>query len=320
LIKEPYYRLFTSFDIWGNTTNRFFYNEKGLTDVSKHSIQKEKLEPVLVSICLAKDLYQLYIGGFLEYDGRENFKGKSYHVIKSNNQKQNEVYYFDEVTFLLEARRIVARPGRVDLFKDYRDTNLILHPFLFESFENEVLYYRQETVDFTFNREFDDKIFVFNEREYEEQNRPKIKYESVKLETREPDLDSFIKANFSAKRVFIDLWATWCAPCKKEFKSYDSAFYALMDKQNISLVYLSIDKDSDKKKWESDIERLGLKGYHVRANKQMVENLQRLIFDNGSITIPRYILINEDGNILSKDFLRPSDDQFGKMIESSFDN
>jgi len=91
-----------------------------------------------------------------------------------------------------------------------------------------------------------------------------------------------------------------------------------MDVNKISLVYLSIDKDGDKKKWESDINKLGLKGYHVRANKQMVETLQKSIFNNGPITIPRYILFDEEGDILAEDFLRPSDPEFNKMIKKSF--
>ncbi|MDZ4810484.1 MAG: hypothetical protein SGI96_19780 [Bacteroidota bacterium] len=42
IIKTPFFRKFTSLDLWGNVSNEFFYNNKGQTDVSRYSVLKEK--------------------------------------------------------------------------------------------------------------------------------------------------------------------------------------------------------------------------------------------------------------------------------------
>lgn len=170
LTKEPVYRKFTSYDFFGNITNEFFYNDEGLTDVSKFSVRKEKTSPISVSVCSAKDLYKLYSEGHLKYYGLKEFKGNKYYVIKSDDQKRNEIFYFNQETFLLEARQFEDRPDRVDYFKDYRKTNLILHPFLFESFENDTLYYRQSTVEFMFNQEIRRTEFRYNPKSRDKEN------------------------------------------------------------------------------------------------------------------------------------------------------
>lgn len=318
--KTPHFRKFTSYDIWDNVTNEFFYNDKGLTDVSKYSIHKESDKPTDVSICSAVQLLKLYQSGSLEYLGEQYIDETQYYVVSRVNEENSEWYFFNQQSFLLEAKKFSDRPDRIELYKDYKSTNLIKHPFLFEIHENGQLLYRQSTTEFEFNPEIDNEIFYFNQKEYEKRSEQKLSYESVKLEVRQTTLNDFIQANFKGKRVFVDMWATWCAPCKKEFGQYDSAYYSLMEALDIDLLYLSIDKDADKKKWERDIEKLGLKGYHVRANNKLVKSLQAEIFDENVITIPRYIVIDEVGNILSKNFLRPSDPDFREMISEIFLN
>lgn len=320
IIKTPFFRKFTSLDLWGNVSNEFFYNNKGQTDVSRYSVLKEKQKSLKVSVCSASQLLKLYRSGALKYLGEQYIGDTQYYVVSKINEENSELYFFNQQNFLFEAKKLSDRPDRIELFRDYKSTNLIQHPFLFEIHENGLLLYRQSTTDFEFNPEIDDKVFYFNQNEYEKRNEPQSKYESGRLEVSETTLNDVIQANFKGKRIFVDMWATWCAPCKKEFRSYDSAYYSLMDSNNISLVYLSIDKDADKKKWEQNIEKLGLKGYHARANKKLVEKLKVDIFDGDVITIPRYILIDETGKLLSKNFLRPSDPEFRKTIDENFDN
>ncbi len=317
IAKEPYYKRFVSFDSKDNWTNEFYYNEKGSV-MAMGSVIEKGADPTPISICTAADMLEWYVKGKLKNHGKDRIKEEEYDVISRVENNGLEFYFFNTKTHLLDASQKAEWPGRVIRYKEYKETNLILHPFLLENYQNEIVFYSQATEVFEFNPTIDDRVFYFNEKEYEDRNKPKIKYESIRLDAREADLSSFIKSNFSGKRVLVDMWATWCGPCKREFKSYDSTYYSMMEKQNINLVYLSIDKDIDKKKWESDINKLGLKGYHARATNQMVLSIQNTIFEGGAITIPRYILIDETGDIISKDFTRPSDPNFDKLLERAF--
>lgn len=52
---------------------------------------------------------------------------------------------------------------------------------------------------------------------------------------------------FKGKVVFLNLWATWCGPCRAEMANIQ-ALYGKVDHEKIAFVMLSIDRDSDKRK------------------------------------------------------------------------
>lgn len=132
------------------------------------------------------------------------------------------------------------------------------------------------------------------------------------------DIFTLVEQKFYKKRLFIDIWATWCAPCKAEFSNYNPSFYKFIKEFKIDLVYLSIDKQEHRTKWEKEIENLGLDGYHVLAGDALQASIKEIIFDDGAMAIPRYVLVDENGKIISSDFKRPSDPMFRKEIEKAF--
>ncbi|WP_162946323.1 TlpA family protein disulfide reductase [Chitinophaga barathri] len=113
-------------------------------------------------------------------------------------------------------------------------------------------------------------------------------------------------AFFKDRKIFIDLWATWCMPCIEQF-GYRETLDSLAAKNNITVVYISIDEPRLSHKWAKDVFRFGLKGFHFRAGAALKNDIQQTIYGKESFTIPRYILINEKGEILSKDAPRPGD-------------
>jgi thiol-disulfide isomerase/thioredoxin len=106
------------------------------------------------------------------------------------------------------------------------------------------------------------------------------------------------------------MWATWCGPCKAEFPSYDSTFYAFLSQKGVKLVFLSIDDPKHKSRWENEIKLLNLKGYHILAGPNLKKSVTDIVFDNEPVSIPRYVLVDEAGKILSANFTRPSNASF----------
>jgi thiol-disulfide isomerase/thioredoxin len=54
-------------------------------------------------------------------------------------------------------------------------------------------------------------------------------------------------SEYKGKVVFLNLWATWCGPCRAEMAGIQK-LYASMNSDSVSFVMLSIDRDKDKEK------------------------------------------------------------------------
>ena len=115
--------------------------------------------------------------------------------------------------------------------------------------------------------------------------------------------------NFHKERFFfIDVWATWCAPCIGEF-AYTSQLEKQLDSLKIKKVYLSIDERRDSNKWKEIIKKYFLNGYHYIADKKIqVEILEHLLQRQGSggLNIPQYFIFDKLKDKFYMNLSRPS--------------
>jgi thiol-disulfide isomerase/thioredoxin len=109
---------------------------------------------------------------------------------------------------------------------------------------------------------------------------------------------------FKGKTVYIDRWATWCSPCVEEFKHGDSLHKFLLDNK-IEIVYLNSDKDISDSAYFEFVKSYNLKGYHLRLNDTIKEDLikQKIFIPR----IPQYMIFDKDGYVTENHALRPSD-------------
>lgn len=107
--------------------------------------------------------------------------------------------------------------------------------------------------------------------------------------------------------LYIDIWASWCAPCKFEFRN-EKKLDTILLPYKVKRLYLSIDNKIFTSEWMKNIFSYHLSGDHLIAGVQMQEDLKSEIYSPSEpFSIPRYIIVNKEGNILNKDAPRPGE-------------
>ena len=109
--------------------------------------------------------------------------------------------------------------------------------------------------------------------------------------------------------VVIDVWASWCAPCRALFPVIDSLKNVLKSSQ-IQIVSLNIDES--KEDW---LVASGSESKYLKQNNFHIENAKESYFVKTFRieSIPR-IIVMKGGKVLSADFLLPTDDNFVKQL------
>jgi thiol-disulfide isomerase/thioredoxin len=113
------------------------------------------------------------------------------------------------------------------------------------------------------------------------------------------------------KYVYIDVWATWCGPCKKEIP-YLMEVEKKYAGRNIRFVSLSVDEAKDKGKWKQYVLNNHLEGIQVIADNGFDSDFIKKF---NIAAIPRFILIDPAGKIISADAKRPSDPLLKEQLD-----
>jgi thiol-disulfide isomerase/thioredoxin len=110
--------------------------------------------------------------------------------------------------------------------------------------------------------------------------------------------------------IYIDFWASWCAPCRASMP-YSGQLRDLYKNTKVVFVYMSIDKDADKWLEASKVEKLDtIKTNYLIVNKDNSIFLKQINLQS----IPRYLLIDKNGNIIYKNAPDPKSPEIKKVI------
>jgi thiol-disulfide isomerase/thioredoxin len=118
--------------------------------------------------------------------------------------------------------------------------------------------------------------------------------------------------DFKGRYVYVDVWATWCGPCRAEIPSLKKVEEKYHGK-NIEFVSISIDVAKDHEKWKSFVAEKQLGGVQLFADKDWNSDFIKAY---GVTGIPRFILIDPSGKIVKADAPRPSSPDLQKTLDT----
>lgn len=95
--------------------------------------------------------------------------------------------------------------------------------------------------------------------------------------------------DYRGKTVFINLWATWCPPCRAEMPHIEDMYAKVKDTENLEFLMIALDKEMEKSK--SFIDDKGFTFPVVHASYGLNNALQ-------SESIPTTLVVNPKGEII----------------------
>ena len=110
--------------------------------------------------------------------------------------------------------------------------------------------------------------------------------------------------------MVVDVWATWCGPCKAEIP-YLKKLEEEMKGQDVVFIGVSIDGEKDYDKWKQMIIDGQLAGVQLFAG-----NPNQISLDYKINGIPRFMVFGKDGKVVSVEAPRPSTPALKAMIEA----
>jgi thiol-disulfide isomerase/thioredoxin len=116
-------------------------------------------------------------------------------------------------------------------------------------------------------------------------------------------------ADLKGKFILIDVWATWCGPCKQQ-SPYFEKFALKYKKENIQFVAVSTDENIQK--WYIAAKSKSKSVLQLHAN-----DLNLFSKDYDVVSIPRFILIDPNGNFVNANLPFPSDASFEILIRKA---
>ncbi|HEX6179927.1 MAG TPA: TlpA disulfide reductase family protein [Chitinophagaceae bacterium] len=119
---------------------------------------------------------------------------------------------------------------------------------------------------------------------------------------------AFSYAKYEGKYLFIDIWATWCVPCKKEIPYLEALIEKYKD-QPVAFVSVSIDKNFGA--WKKFVESTDSKGqfHSVQGKASGINDVY-----NANL-IPAFVLIDPQGKIINPATFRPSNPALKLLLD-----
>lgn len=111
--------------------------------------------------------------------------------------------------------------------------------------------------------------------------------------------------------IYIDVWATWCSPCRKKLPDMYSLMEEFKDFPEMKFLFISVDDDLDK--WQTYLSTLPEGGIHLNAESKKLRQ------DYMIQGIPHYIIIDASGRIYQSNAPDPDSEEIKGILKEIAD-
>ena len=127
-----------------------------------------------------------------------------------------------------------------------------------------------------------------------------------------PDKDgnNVALSDFIGSVVYVDVWATWCGPCRAEMPFLHDLEAEYSDK-NVTFIGVSVDEEKNRQVWLDMMEEKDMQGVQIFA-----DGWSQITKDYAINGIPRFMLFDTEGNVSNLNADRPSSDDIRPALDA----
>ncbi len=111
-----------------------------------------------------------------------------------------------------------------------------------------------------------------------------------------------IIAPYEGKMILLDLWATWCSPCRRNIENSAEERVALRENPEFKMIFITSESDSPIDEYNDYVSKHLADETSLRIPGADYNRLKDLFRFNG---IPHYVLIGRNGKVITPDFKFP---------------
>ena len=120
--------------------------------------------------------------------------------------------------------------------------------------------------------------------------------------------------DFKGKIIVMDVWATWCSSCLKNMPKFMELIKEFENRDDVVLFTVSTDSDELREKWLAAIEKHNMGSMlNLTPDRSATEQFEEKYFVSA---VPRYIVIDKQGNIVSTFAPKPGEELKNIIIEA----